>query len=72
MEYFFGNDRNDQGLCATPDCPGKPVHLFVYEYCDRCYSIIHDLLDSDAPPIVGQLDQRTEGKADMHHNHGFL
>jgi len=57
LEYFFGNARNDQGLCATPGCQGKADHWFVYKYCHRCHGKIRDLLDSDAAPIVGQFER---------------
>jgi len=42
MDYFFGNKRNDQGLCATVGCAGTPVHTFVYKYCEKCFAIIAD------------------------------
>lgn len=71
MEYFFGNTQNDQGLCATPGCSGKARHWFVYKYCDRCYDTIHDLLDSDSPPVVGQFE-RSEGGAATQHAAAFM
>lgn len=40
MDYFFGNKRNDQGLCATEGCIGAPVHTFVYKYCEKCFAVI--------------------------------
>ncbi len=40
MDYFFGNERNDKGLCATQSCTGTPVHTFVYKYCEKCFAVI--------------------------------
>lgn len=55
MNYFFGNARNDKGLCATPGCTGKPIHTFVYKYCDRCYVAIASGLESGLAPDAGLL-----------------
>lgn len=53
MNYFFGNERNAKGLCATPNCQRKAVQTFVYGYCDECFdTIVADLSAGRLSSIV--------------------
>lgn len=56
MNYFFGNARNDKGLCATPDCIGRPVHTIVFKYCTRCYDAIMEDLAFGRVPNIEQIE----------------
>ena len=52
MNYFFGNARNEKGLCATPDCTREPVQTMVFKYCDQCFDrIMGDLAAGRAPNL---------------------
>lgn len=56
--YFFGNARNEKGLCATPDCDGKPVHTFMYKYCDKCHDTIMSDLVAGRAPNIARIENR--------------
>ena len=52
MNYFFGNKRNDQGLCATEGCPERPLHTFVYKYCEKCFAAIANDMEAGLAPSI--------------------
>jgi hypothetical protein len=53
VNYFFGNARNERGLCATPDCTREPVQTCVFKYCDECFDqIMRDLAEGRTPNLV--------------------
>jgi hypothetical protein len=59
MEYFFGSERNDKGLCATPGCKGVPVHLFIYKYCEKCFDTIAREMEAGLTPMIDRLEKRS-------------
>lgn len=61
MDYFFGNARNDQGLCATPGCTGAPVHMFVYRYCEKCFAVIASDMEAGRTPNLERLERLWPG-----------
>ena len=59
MEYFFGSERNDKGLCATPGCKGAAVHLFIYKYCEQCFDVIASEMEAGLTPMIERLEKRS-------------
>jgi hypothetical protein len=57
MHYFFDNTRNNQGLCATPGCDGKPVYLLVYKYCEKCFAAIARDLEAGLIPNIERIQR---------------
>lgn len=58
MDYFFGSERNDRGLCATPNCNGAPVHMFIYKYCEKCFAVIAKEMEAGITPIIERLEKQ--------------
>ncbi len=48
------------GLCATEGCTGKPVHVLVYKYCEKCAAAIARDLECGLGISLASLHRRTD------------
>lgn len=61
MDYFFGNERNDKGMCATEGCTGEPLNVFVYKYCEKCFAAIAKDMEAGLIVTLDGLTRRQPG-----------